>query len=80
MKYILLVRQDCDFCDSAIRLLEEKDLDYVVVDAGRDLLTAHEIKKAFDWHTFPIVLEKKSNSLTLVGGYTDMESYLTDEK
>ena len=76
MKYVLLIRAECDYCDMAVRLLESESLAYELVDVGRDLLTSHEIKKAFDWQTFPIVLEKTESTLKLVGGYSDLEHYL----
>ena len=57
-------------------LQEEKSKDYKVVDITDDLNARAQIKMAFSWPTFPIVLTRNEMDLRLVGGYTDLKEVI----
>ena len=47
-----------------------------MVDLSNSLSIRAQVKNAFDWKTFPIILERKDSSFNLVGGYTDLKEKL----
>ncbi len=70
-KYLLFVIGNCPFCDLAEEMLKEED--YTIVDVSNDLVVRSQLKKAFDWNTFPIILQKEGSTLELIGGFTDLK-------
>ena len=70
-KYLIFFIDNCPFCDMAREALKDKDC--VIVDLSNDLMIRGQVKKAFDWNTFPIILEREGSDLKLIGGYTDLE-------
>ena len=75
-KYVLFIRDECSFCSEAVLLLEEKSKDYKIVDITDDLKARAQIKMAFGWPTFPIILTRNEMKLKLVGGYTDLKEVI----
>ena len=73
-KYLLFTIHNCPFCDQAKEALNKEDC--VVVDLSNNLSIRAQVKNAFDWKTFPIILERKDSSFNLVGGYTDLKEKL----
>jgi len=56
--------------------LEKHFIIYKTVDVTDDLNTRVQIKEAFGWNTFPIILKQDKNTFNLIGGYTDLEKYV----
>ena len=77
-KYALFIKDNCPFCVSALELLQERQLEYSIVNVDDNLLLAQQVKDTFSWNTFPVVLEQESSSFKLIGGFTDLENTLTD--
>lgn len=71
--YVLFVINECGFCSQAIELLNKELKEYKVVDITNDLNARAQIKIAFDWPTFPLIMTKKERTLHLIGGYTDLK-------
>ena len=77
MKYILFVKEECPFCIKAQSLLEDKGLDYKIVnfdETQQDIL--QEIKDAHSWVTVPMIFGRNKNSMEFIGGYTDLVASL----
>ena len=55
--YLLFIIGDCPFCDKAREVLRGEK--YTVVDVSNDLMVRGQVKEAFGWRTFPIILQKK---------------------
>tara|TARA_R100000152_G_C6721421_1_gene147382 strand:- start:322 stop:567 length:246 start_codon:yes stop_codon:yes gene_type:complete len=79
-KYILFIKESCPFCVLALELLEELGLEYSVITVNGNIILAEQVKKAFDWRTFPIVLLQDEDSLKLIGGFTDLESIVINDE
>ena len=79
-KYILFIKESCPFCVLALELLEELGLEYNVITVNGNIILAEQVKKAFDWRTFPIVLLQDEDSLKLIGGFTDLESIVINDE
>jgi glutaredoxin-related protein len=75
-KYILFIIDECSFCSKAVLLLEELNKEYKTVDVTKDLNVRAQLKMAFNWGTFPMVLTQESTALNLVGGYTDLQEHV----
>ena len=77
MRYILFIRDNCPFCDSAIELLAEKKLPFKIVRFDKRQTTAlNEVKAAYDWDTVPLIFKREGNNITFIGGFTDLERVL----
>ena len=83
--YTLLVKSGCPFCVKAIKLLQEKELpfrviNYVPMDDGRGENLLSAMKGMFGHPTVPIVIkEEEDKNFKLVGGYTDLVEHLDGE-
>ena len=69
--YVLFIIGDCSFCDKARKAL--KGQKFTTIDVSNDLMVRGQVKEAFGWRTFPIILKKDGADLKLVGGFTDLE-------
>ena len=81
--YELHVRGHCGWCKKAIKLCTEKNLNYLIVDydnCQQEVL--NEVKELHKWKTVPIIIEVNldSGSRELVGGFSDFEQYMTQDK
>ena len=74
--WVIITRDQCNFCDTAKALLKGKRLDYVEYniqsDSSKWLLTL--IKQA-GYTTVPQIFNPKG---THVGGYTELKEWLKD--
>tara|TARA_Y100000114_G_C11739952_1_gene318354 strand:- start:436 stop:678 length:243 start_codon:yes stop_codon:yes gene_type:complete len=80
MKYFVFSRNDCPYCDDAIKLLKDKNLNFdsvVFYEEHKSILS--EIKKCYEWPTVPIVLSITDKETSLIGGYTDLVEHLKNE-
>jgi len=71
-KYILFVRNGCDFCSKAVDLLESRKEEYELVISSRNNPIFQMLQKVFDWKTVPMILEKREKLLSFIGGFTDL--------
>jgi len=77
MRYILFVKGNCPFCNDAVKLLEQKNMPYNVVNFDSEqegVLT--EIKKAHEWETVPMIFYRDGSDIKFIGGYTDLQQLL----
>ena len=76
MRYILFTREECPFCTMAIALLEEREMNYSVIDFDFDQADVLEqVKEAYDWKTVPMIFSREGNRIEFIGGYSDLKSY-----
>tara|TARA_R100000152_G_C6683108_1_gene116500 strand:+ start:128 stop:376 length:249 start_codon:yes stop_codon:yes gene_type:complete len=75
-KYILFVRNGCNFCTKAVDLLESCGEEYELSISSRDNPIFQMFQKAFDWNTVPMIFEKENNLLCFIGGFTDLTERL----
>ena len=81
MKYIVFAKKDCPFCIKAQQLLEEKELDFKIVNFETDQQSVlQEIKSAYDWQTVPMVFERNREIIRFIGGYTDLVSLFNSDE
>ena len=76
-QYHLYVKNTCQFCHEALKLLDKRGLQYTVatVDENEELLT--EVKERYDWKTVPIILEfSQVEGVRFIGGYDDLYKHL----
>ena len=73
--YVIITRDQCNFCDDAKALMKAKGIQYVEyniqTDSSKWLLS---LLKRSSITTVPQVFDDKG---THVGGYTDLKEYLT---
>ena len=76
MKFRLYTKNDCPYCQMAIRLLAEhnKDFECYALDNQPKLL--NEIKSTYRWETVPVVVEITEGQEKFIGGFTDLKEYL----
>jgi glutaredoxin-related protein len=79
-KYILFIIDECFFCSEAILLLESLNKQYKTVDVTQDLNVRAQLKIAFNWGTFPVVLAQEDRALNLIGGYTDLKEQMVRDE
>lgn len=79
-KYILFIIDECFFCSEAILLLESLNKQYKTVDVTQDLNVRAQLKIAFNWGTFPVVLTQEDRALNLIGGYTDLKEQMVRDE
>lgn len=80
MKFRLYTKANCPYCQMAIQLLAEKQKEFecYAMDKQPKLLT--EIKKTYRWNTVPIVVEITEGQEKFIGGFTDLQEYLLNNK
>ena len=80
MKFRLYTKNDCPYCQMAIRLLAEhnKDFECYALDNQPKLL--NEIKSTYRWETVPVVVEITEGHEKFIGGFTDLKEYLNKGK
>ncbi len=79
MRYILFTKASCPFCVKAQALLDQKGLDYKIVNfTPEQSLILREIKEAYQWNTVPMIFQREGAMIKFVGGFTDLEKLLTD--
>tara|TARA_B100000424_G_C22817656_1_gene437552 strand:+ start:389 stop:637 length:249 start_codon:yes stop_codon:yes gene_type:complete len=79
-EFILFCKPSCPYCVKAHELLQEKDLEYQVVNfEPEDQQVLDQIKEAYQWKTVPMVFVKNAQNTTLIGGYSDLALFLEQE-
>ena len=77
-EFILFVKAGCNFCEKATSALKERNLSYkeIRIGHGGEHLSS-EVKEAFEWDTYPMVLRKtEGDNLIFVGGCSDLLNLL----
>ena len=75
--FVVYGKDGCTFCDKAKALLESKNLQYVYKQLGEDFILEDLLALAKDAKTFPQIFEIEGNSMTLVGGFTELSQKLS---
>ena len=80
MKFRLYTKGDCPYCQAAVQMLVEhqKEFECYALDSKPELLT--EIKNTYRWETVPLVVEITEGQEKFIGGFTDLQEYLTNGK
>ena len=80
--YSLIIRRDCGYCEKAVEMLEDAEVEYITTDMTKHPELLAETKKVLEWETTPIILAVHSpqEPPTIIGGSTELEEYLELEK
>ena len=78
-KYVLFIKETCPYCVMAVELLEEKNLEYDTINVNGNVILAQQVKNAFNWNTFPIVLEQENDVSKLIGGFDSLEGIVIND-
>jgi len=70
-------KRRCKFCAQATKLLEQKELSYVLAYCDKAPQALDELKDNCQWKTIPIIFEVVGQSENFIGGYTELEEYLS---
>lgn len=73
-KVVMYMKVPCPYCVNAKRFLEEKGVQYDVIDLTDNPEELQRIKNETGWRTVPIIMIDGK----LIGGYSDMKA-LNDE-
>lgn len=73
-KVVLVKKNPCPYCDRAVALLNEKGVQYEIIDLTDNLDELDAWKQKTGWRTVPIIMINDQ----LVGGYSDLRA-LEDE-
>jgi glutaredoxin 3 len=77
--YFVWVKHDCEWCEKAMDLLNQKSISYTVFTMDEQPELLKEAKNNFNWETIPIIFEVCSSGTTeLIGGFTDLEKHLEE--
>ena len=81
MKNIYMVYgiTDCPACLMAKAVLMEGGHEYVFIEADFSKTYREAIKEEFLWPSFPIVVHVDAENETLVGGFQELELFLSNE-
>lgn len=69
-KVTLYKKNPCPYCDRAINFLENKGVEFDIIDLTNQPEEIDRIKEETGWRTVPIILINGK----LVGGYTDLKA------
>ena len=75
----MFAKKRCKYCTKAKKLLDERNLAYVVTHMDKAPEALKELKEHCSWKTVPIIFEVLGEQQSLVGGFTDLEVYLNGE-
>ena len=79
--FILFTKEKCNFCKEAVTKLESLKHTYEEIRLNEHPRGLSMIKNLYGWETVPIILEYISEEKqTFVGGYSDLEEYLREDK
>jgi glutaredoxin-related protein len=76
MIYMIYGISDCPSCLHACADLMDADFEYVFVNCDFSSTFRNEIKKEFKWPTFPIIVRRLANNITVIGGYDQLKKHL----
>ena len=76
MVYIVYGITDCPACLRACADLMEKGYEYVFVETDFSKTYRQQLKKQFNWPTFPMVVKLFRDEEMFVGGYSELHADL----
>jgi len=79
MYFHMFAKKRCKYCTKAKKLLDERNLAYVITHMDKAPEALKELKEHCSWKTVPIIFEVLGEQQSLVGGFTDLEVYLNGE-
>ena len=87
--YELIVKLDCSFCRSAIELLDQYKIPFILVVVDKNPKYLEKAKKAFNHETVPMVfkideretqLEYYETKKTFIGGYDELKNSFNENQ
>ena len=57
MKFILYIKNDCDYCIEAVKELKIRNIDFDIFVMERHFSMWPELKKIYNWDTVPMIFE-----------------------
>ena len=78
--YILWVKSTCPFCVQAKDELLRRGLNHTVYIMDKKTEELEEVKTAWNHPTVPVILFSEGDEKRLIGGYTDLLTWLGGEK
>ena len=81
MKYIIVGRDTCRWCNQSRQLLDEKKYKYELIDS-HELNPKHNFYKYIptDYNFIPKILLINKKNITWIGGYEDLVKYINSNK
>ena len=76
--YLIYGITDCPACLQAQATLMELEIEYVFVEMDFSAAYRKSIKEEMEWETFPIIIKLSGDGETLVGGYGELQSELSE--
>ena len=76
MYFHIFAKKRCKYCSKATKLLEEKDLSYVITYCDKAPEALDEMKTLCEWKTVPLVFEIVGAEDSFIGGCAELEGYL----
>lgn len=67
---------DCEFCKKAIKLLDERNLRFVIVVMDKNPEFIAKLKQDMNRQTVPVIVENLELGIKIIGGSDDLENYL----
>jgi glutaredoxin len=77
--FLVYTKSGCRYCERALELLHREREEYVVHDLGESDTQINEAKELHGWPSMPIVLLREGKENRLIGGYTDLEKFISAE-
>tara|TARA_E500000318_G_scaffold107665_1_gene117291 strand:+ start:719 stop:991 length:273 start_codon:yes stop_codon:yes gene_type:complete len=77
-RYIIYTLSDCNFCNAAIELLEERRADFYQFKLDDDLNFLLEVKRCYDYNTVPLIVENdtETGETNFIGGFSELNGVL----
>lgn len=79
-KFILYVLSSCPFCQQAEELLQRNNKEFAKVSFDGHVAILDHVKRAYAYHTVPMIFHVKDKDINFIGGYTDLVTYLDGEQ
>lgn len=74
--YSVYTRQDCIFCTKALKLLNEKKKEYVVVECEEGSKSLTKVQDRYSWRTVPIIFHIRDGEKFFIGGYDQLQELI----
>lgn len=84
ISYQLHLRSGCPYCEAALELVKEKNLEYHATFHNRGALSLINEQTRYDHHTVPVItktilVEGEEEEVLFIGGYTELKAHLEEE-
>jgi glutaredoxin len=79
--YYLWIKSECPFCLDAVGEMVKQKKMFSVFTMDDSLEELSALKKARNWETVPLIVEKKpTGEEFVIGGFTDLQKYFSKDK